>query len=77
MQRDEAQSLLRIRRFCGSSGLIETRPEIRLRKEDQEAKEVTCNRLSHPDRIENIIRLWLQQSQEIERSLPPYASYAP
>ena len=46
-----------IRSLGGECGLLETSPEMLLRKEDQEAKEVPCNRLSHPDRIENIIRL--------------------
>ena len=69
----ETCSLLWIRRFSRGCGLLETSSEILSGNADQEAKEVPISRLSHPDGIKNIIRLWFQESQEIERSAPPHA----
>jgi hypothetical protein len=56
----EIRSMRWIRRFSGGCGLRETSSEIRSGNGNQEAKEVPYSRLSHPDGIENIIRLWFQ-----------------
>ena len=50
---------MRIRRLSGGCGLCRTSSEIHSRNADQEAKEVPCHRLSHPDGIKTIISLWL------------------